>query len=257
MIAWKSTQYLVSPNTMEHTKELDQIEIILVEPQESANIGSTCRAMKTMGITHLTIIGSRIYDEERIKTLAVHAFDLYENHKRFDNLIDAISDSILVVGASRRRGKKRKYFALYPEQLADRINKAGDGKKSIVFGREADGLTDKELNLCHMGVNIPSIGSAMGSLNLAQAVQVITYTLYKNLKGTKGFEQIINERVHEISNSMTASLDSIGYYKGMEKEDVNRFFTDIIARATLSEKEASKLEKMFKKIAKIKIHKEI
>ncbi len=31
---------------MEKTKELDQIEIILVEPQESANIGATCRAMK-------------------------------------------------------------------------------------------------------------------------------------------------------------------------------------------------------------------
>ncbi len=257
MTAWKSTQYLLSLYSMEQTKELDQIEIILVEPQDSANIGSTCRAMKTMGITHLTIIGNKTYDEERIKTLAVHAFDLYTNHKRCTSLEEATVDSILVVGASRRRGKKRKYFSLFPEQLAERINQTGDGKKSIVFGREADGLTDKELNLCHLGVNIPSVSSAMGSLNLSQAVQVITYTLYKNLQATKGFEQITNERVHQLSDSMTASLEAIGYYKGMEKDDVNRFFTDILARATLSEKEASKFEKMFKKIAKIKIHKEI
>jgi tRNA/rRNA methyltransferase len=240
---------------MEKTKELDQIEIILVEPQESANIGATCRAMKTMGITHLSIVGSRIYDEERIKTLSVHAFDLYEQHKRFNTLEDAICDSVLVVGASRRRGKKRKYFSLFPEQLAERIALTGDGKKSIVFGREADGLTDSELNLCHMGVNIPSVESAMGSLNLAQAVQVITYTLSRNLNKAKGFEQIENKRIQKVSTTMCESLEAIGYYKGSEKDDVKRFLSDIIARATLSEKEAIKIEKMFKKIAKIKIHK--
>ncbi len=241
---------------MEQTKELDQIEIILVEPQESANIGSTCRAMKTMGITHLTIIGSRIYDEQRIKTLAVHAFDLYENHNRFDSLEEAVADSILVVGASRRRGKKRKYFALFPEQLAQRIKNTGDGKKSIVFGREADGLREDELNLCHMGVNIPSIESSMGSLNLSQAVQVITYTLSRNLNNAKGFEQIKNERIDQVSTTMSDSLDEIGYYKGIEKDDVKRFFSDIIARATLSEREAVRIEKMFKKIANIKVHKD-
>ena len=34
----------------------DRIEIVLVETQDGANIGSVCRAMKTMGLTRLTIV---------------------------------------------------------------------------------------------------------------------------------------------------------------------------------------------------------
>ena len=239
---------------MEHINQLDRIEIILVEPQDGANIGASCRAMQTMGISNITIIGNKVYDEDRIKTLAVHALPIWEHHKRFDTLEEAIQDSVLVVGASRRRGKKRKYFALLPEQLAQRISNTGNGKVSIVFGREADGLRENELNLCHMGVNIPSVDSSIGSLNLSQAVQVITYSLYRNIHNLTGFEQIKQERIVEVSTTMSNTLESIGYYKN-EKEDIKRFFTDIIARATLSESEAAKIEKMFRKIEKIKIYK--
>ena len=255
MIAWITWQYLVSSKVMEHTTDLDRIEIILVEPQDGANIGSACRAMKTMGITHLTIIGDRVYDETRVKTLAVHAYDLYENHLRLETLEEALKDSILAVGASRRRGKKRKFFSLSPEQLAQRIKQTGKGKISIVFGRESDGLTDEELNLCHVGVRIPS-SSTFGSLNLSQAVQVITYTLFRNISEIKGFEPITNDRIHKVSDTMTQSFDMIGYYKGQEREEIHQFFTDIIARATLSEREATQMERIFKKMAKIKVHKE-
>ncbi|MDC7245507.1 MAG: RNA methyltransferase [Sphaerochaetaceae bacterium] len=240
---------------MEQCADLNRIEIILVEPQDGANIGAVCRAMKTMGINRLTIIGDRIYNEMRIKTLAIHAFDLYEKHSRFDTLEQAIEDSILVVGASRRRGKKRKYFSLLPEQLAERISSTGEGKISIVFGRESNGLTDDELSLCHMGVKIPS-SDEFGSLNLAQAVQVITYTLFRNLQDIRGFQPIENRRIKEVSDTVTRSFDMIGFYKGQEKEEVHQFFTDVIARAALSEREAAQMERLFRKMAKIKIYKE-
>ncbi|MDA3940284.1 MAG: RNA methyltransferase, partial [Spirochaetia bacterium] len=51
--------------------KLKHIQIVLVQPQSSENIGSVCRAMKTMGISKLAIIGSTIYDPNRIKKLSV------------------------------------------------------------------------------------------------------------------------------------------------------------------------------------------
>ena len=60
----------------------ERIEIVLVETQDGANIGSVCRAMKTMGLVNLTIVGDREYDENRVRTLALHASDLWENAKR-------------------------------------------------------------------------------------------------------------------------------------------------------------------------------
>ena len=49
---------------------LDRIEIILVDTQDGANIGSVCRAMKTMGLTHLTLVTERKYDEDRVSIKA-------------------------------------------------------------------------------------------------------------------------------------------------------------------------------------------
>lgn len=240
---------------METHSNLKRIRIVLVEPQDGANIGSVCRAMKTMGITQLAITGSKEYDENRVRTLALHAFDLYEHHQRFPSLAEALQDSVLSVGASRRRGKNRKYFALLPEQLAERIAATGEGTISIVFGREADGLTDEELNLCHMGVKIPT-SEAFPSLNLSQAVQIITYTLYRELKPALGFEPIAELRLQELAETIGDSFDRIGFYKQNERTEVQRFFRDILARATLSEGEAKRLEKMFIKMSRLKLHKQ-
>lgn len=240
---------------MEKHPNLSRIRIVLVEPQDGANIGSVCRAMKTMGITELAITGTKEYDENRVRTLALHAYDLYENHLRFENLQQALADTVLSVGASRRRGKNRKYFALLPEQLAQRIAQTGAGTVAIVFGREADGLTDAELALCHMGVKIPT-SDAFPSLNLSQAVQIITYTLYRELVPALGFTPIVETRLQEVAQTIGESFDKIRFYKQDEKSEVERFFRDILARATLSEKEAKRIEKMFIKMARLKVHKE-
>ena len=54
---------------MEWQEQLDRIRIVLVDTQDGANIGSVCRAMKTMGITRLVIVGEREYEETRVLTL--------------------------------------------------------------------------------------------------------------------------------------------------------------------------------------------
>ena len=95
---------------MENNKNIqwaDRIEIVLVETQDGANIGSVCRAMKTMGLTKLTIVGDRVYDENRVRTLALHVSDLWENARSTDTLDEALYDSICSVGDARGRGKFR------------------------------------------------------------------------------------------------------------------------------------------------------
>ena len=127
---------------MEKSLNEDRIEIVLVETQDGANIGSVCRAMKTMGLTHLAIVGDKEYDDNRVRTLALHASDLWENAKRYKTLDEALSGSIFTVGATRRRGKFRKMSSYSPLQLSEKIKTLPEGKVSIVFGRESDGLRD-------------------------------------------------------------------------------------------------------------------
>ena len=238
------------------TQKFSSIQIILVETQDGANIGSVCRAMKTMGLHNLVITGTKKYKTERVKTLAIHAYDIYENSQRYETLKEAVIDSTLIIGATRRRGKFRKYFSMNPDQLAEKIDSFGPGKISIVFGREADGLTDDKLNLCNAAVQIPT-SPDFPSPNLSQAVQIITYSLYKKVKHIDGYEPITQDKLEQLVSTITDSFDDIHFFKQDEKDEVGRFFRDILARSGLSESESKRLDKMFRKMAAVSKYKKL
>lgn len=234
--------------------KLDRIQIVLAEPQSSENIGAVCRAMKTMGITKLAIVGEKIYDITGIKNLSVHAFDIYERSLSYKDLKSAVSNSVLTAGATRRLGKRRKYFSVYPEELARKIDEIAEGEISIIFGRESSGLTDDELAKCNIVVNIPSSPN-FPSLNLAQAVQVIAYSIYRSNSFGSGYKPVNSERMDRVIQTVTDSLGKIGFYKFNEKNEMEHFFSDIFMRAGVSQTESLRIEKIFRKIADIKIHK--
>ena len=241
---------------MEKQKYLDRINIVLVDTQDGANIGSVCRAMKTMGITHLTLVTERNYDENRVRTLALHASDLWENAVFCTSLEEALKTSVFAVGATRRRGRHRKLSAFSPEQLADHIATLPEGQVSIVFGRESDGLRDDEVALCSSIVTIPT-SDAFPSLNLAQAVQIITYTLFQRAQEyPTGKTAVTRERIAVSSLEACAHLSAIGYFKWDEEEKwLDRFFSDTLEKAGLQEGELQLFDKLFRKIEQIKIHK--
>ena len=91
------------------------VRVVLVNPQEDRNIGSVCRAMKTMGFGELRIVGHRSVDRREAGITAVQATDVLDRAVHCDTLEEAIGDSVLTAGVSRRRGRWRKYFALSPE----------------------------------------------------------------------------------------------------------------------------------------------
>jgi tRNA/rRNA methyltransferase len=243
---------------MDQQTNLGRIQIVLVDTQDGANIGSTCRAMKTMGITRLVLVGDREYDENRVRTLALHASDVWDNAKRFSSLKEALSESVLTVAATRRRGKFRKSSALNPTQLSEVVQKTGEGLVSIVFGRESDGLTDEEVAMCAQVVTIPT-SEQFPSLNLSQAVQIITFTLFDTIKTYPvQANPVTQARCEEAALKASEALDGIGYFKlAQEKLWTFRFLRDVYERAALTESEIQKMEKVFVKMSRIKAHKEI
>ena len=243
---------------MEDKQYLKRINIVLVDTQDGANIGSVCRAMKTMGLTDLTLVTERSYDENRVHTLALHAFDLYENARRVRTLEEALGDSVFTVAATRRRGRLRKMSAYSPEQLACHISTIPEGRVSIVFGRESDGLRDDEVMLCSSVVTIPT-SDAFPSLNLAQSVQIIAYVLFNQAQVyPTGMTAVSHERIASAVVQASGHLDAIGYYKwDEERKWTESFLRDTLERAGLSESEMQRFDKLFAKIEKIKIYKDM
>lgn len=243
---------------MEDLEYLRRINIVLVDTQDGANIGSVCRAMKTMGLTDLTLVTNRSYDENRVHTLALHAFDVYQNARRVDTLEEALRDSVFTIAATRRRGRLRKMSAYSPEQLAQHMNIIPEGRVSIVFGRESDGLRDDEVMLCSSVVTIPT-SEAFPSLNLAQSVQIIAYVLFNQAQVyPTGMTAVSHERIASAVAQASGHLDAIGYYKwDEERKWTESFLRDTLERAGLSESEMQRFDKLFAKIEKIKVYKDM
>lgn len=233
---------------------LSNVVIILCRPEESRNVGAVCRAMANNNIGILRIVGKKTdFDEKKVRTLAIHAASIWENAEFFDSISGAAEDCVICAGTTRRRGKKRGKLLL-PEEFcgsADTISESG--KIAVVFGNERTGLEEDELDECTMGVTIPS-SPEFGSLNLSHAVQIISYHLYRRsfAEGKKlspGSEPISLERLSKTVAKISGNLQKIGFFKVAGKEDMSKFWTDVLSRAALSEGEAAYIEKIFDKAA--------
>ncbi len=240
----------------------DNIYIILARPDESRNIGAACRAMANNNIKHLRIVGKKEdYDEERVRILSIHAYHIWENAEFFDSITEAAADCTISAATTRRKGKKRKGKLLYPEEfaeMADRLSgsiqkndtqPSSGGKIAVVFGNERTGLTDEEVDECTTAVTIPSCDD-FASLNLSHAVQIMCYHLFRqNNNGKCGYTPVSLERLGKTVTTIGDKLKDIGFFSITGRPDMERFWTEILSRAGLSEGEAQYIEKIFTKAA--------
>lgn len=155
---------------------LDNIRIVLVNTSHPGNIGAVARAMKNMGLNRLYLVAPRQYPDEQATWRAVSAVDVLEGAVVTATVEEAIGECQFVVGTSAR-GRRIPWPLLDPRRCAERIGTAsGHGEVAILFGREDRGLTNDELQLCNLHLNIPT-SEAYSSLNLAMAVQIVCYEL--------------------------------------------------------------------------------
>ncbi len=155
---------------------LDNIRIVLVNTSHPGNIGGVARAMKNMGLSRLVLVQPRQFPDEQAVWRAASALDVLEGAVVTETLDEAIADCQFVVGTSAR-GRRIPWPLLDPRQCAERIaDVSGKEQVAILFGREDRGLTNEELQLCNLHLNIPT-DEAYSSLNLAMAVQVVCYEL--------------------------------------------------------------------------------
>ncbi len=156
--------------------QLNQIQIILVETSHSGNIGSTARAMKTMGMNHLRLVSPKQPIDEQAIALAAGAKDVLDNAQMYETFDDAIADCQLVIGTSARL-RHLQNSLIEPRKCGEiAMQRAEQGKVAVVFGRERVGLTNEELLKCHYHLHFPT-NPDYGSLNLAMAVQLACYEI--------------------------------------------------------------------------------
>jgi len=150
--------------------------VVLVETSHPGNIGAVARAMKNMGLRELVLVNPAEFPHEKAFARSSGAHDVLDQARVVGTLQEAISDCVEVVGASAR-SRSLTWPVINPRDCAAQLwEKRETGPMALVFGREDSGLTNEELQRCHYHVHIPA-DESYSSLNLAMAVQVVTYEL--------------------------------------------------------------------------------
>lgn len=156
------------------------IKIVLVGTTHPGNIGAVARAMKNMGLSELALVEPRYFPHAEATARASGADDVLEQAVVHQTLADALADCVYVAGASAR-SRSLQWPTMHPRECAVRLLQESErGKVAAVFGPEKSGLSNEDLDHCDVLLNIPT-NPDFSSLNLAMAVQVLTYEIRATL----------------------------------------------------------------------------
>ena len=155
---------------------LDNVVFILAGTKHPGNIGSAARAMTNMGLRRLVLAAPRCEINEEARRMAKAGTDVLDAALVYPSLTDAVAEMHMLVGTTGKSGGYRADAAT-PRRLAPKVlNQAAEQTVGILFGPEDTGLVDEDLRLCRLLIRIPASRQA-GSINLAQAVMIVSYEL--------------------------------------------------------------------------------
>ena len=160
---------------------------VLVNTSHAGNVGAAARAIKVMGFAELVLVAPR-YDDvlghDEALAMAAGATDVLAGARVVATLAEALGgiEHVCATAMTPRdfgppTAAPRQHFAALapsPQTAPPSI--------AFVFGGERFGLAHDDVYRCHQCLSIPA-APAYGSLNLAQAVQVIAYEWRQALGG--------------------------------------------------------------------------
>ena len=180
-----------------------QPRFILVETSHPGNVGAAARALKVMGFGDLVLVRPRLPDVlslEETVAMASGAADVLTRARVVDEIEDALEGVHHLCATamtprdfgpptasprSHFEGLRRRYADTPPGEshgnppAADRV---GAPRLALLFGGERYGLSNEDVYRAHVCLSIPTHPD-YGSLNLAQAVQLMAYEYRQALGG--------------------------------------------------------------------------
>jgi len=161
----------------------DPTRFVLMHTSHPGNVGSAARAMKVMGFSDLVLVAPRFADVlSRDETLAMAsgATDVLKGARIVGSLAEAL-DGVTYACATAMTPRDFGPPTFAPRERFGAL--AGEGHSvAFVFGGERFGMANDDVYRCHAALSIPT-DPAYGSLNLAQAVQVLAYEWRQALGG--------------------------------------------------------------------------
>jgi TrmH family RNA methyltransferase len=240
----------------------DSFRIVLIEPQESLNVGSVARAMSNMGFHRLALVSPRGLDLDKARVTACHGAGLLSSVEQYGSIEDCLASSQVVVGFSGQHGKHRPAHVTLSEWVESWESRNQDNQIALMFGPEDTGLRMEHLAHCRWTVRIPS-SDENASLNLAQAVLVVLYELQRrkgfadlsveassqNAGGIRGGEKAPAQLHYQLDRLVQEVLDEAGFYREGTPAPIPDLVKNLFRRIEPDQREIGVLLALFSRVA--------
>lgn len=225
----------------------DPTRFVLIETSHPGNVGATARAMKVMGFKDLVLVRPRFADvlsQEETVAMASGAADILARARIVDRLEDAL-DGCTFVCATAMTPRDFGPPTRAPRDLFQELAAAPQGQAhrvALVFGSERYGMSNEDVYRAHAVLSIPT-HPVYGSLNLAQAVQLLAYDWRQALGGydvqarTTDPQLADAQAVQGLLRHLEGSLIKLGYLDPAAPKKLMPRLNQLFNRAALTQEE--------------------
>lgn len=221
------------------------MDILLVRPQVSANIGASARVMKNFGFRELVLVDAQCEVDIDARRLAKNAQDVLEGAK----MVKSIPDYDLRIATTAQLGSEYnlRRTPLAPRELAVLIA-ARKGTSALLFGPEDAGLSNEEIAACDLLVTIPA-STDYPTLNLSHSIAILLYELSLALhEHTERFPLASREQRSKVDELIDEFLARTEWGTDERRETQRRLWHNLLGRSMLTGREAQVLLGFLKKL---------
>ncbi|PZO93170.1 MAG: RNA methyltransferase [Haemophilus parainfluenzae] len=249
------------------TELLHQFTIVLCQPSHPGNIGAAARAMKTMGLINLSLVSPHLIKTpltdnppvfnpsdpgsfrlpEESYILSSGARDVLDSAVFYPDLKEALRGTHWVCALTSRQREITSSPLTPKEAIPFLLDAAQRGEKiAFLFGSETFGLSIDEVALANRLITIPGNPDYF-SLNLAQAVQVMTYELYSELFHRKPQARACTESpapreaIFALLMHFENTLNHTAFFANKNKERLMRHIAHMLNKSSLEKDEVDLL----------------
>ena len=227
----------------------ENIYIVFVECETPGNIGFLARTMANFGLKNLVLINPPALTNEAYYQ-ATHGKYIVENAKIYPTLdefyqsqrIDFKVASTGMAGGSYNLSR----IPIRPEELGKSLNVSN--KIAILFGREGDGLSNKEIGDCDICVSIPT-NPTYPIMNISHAAAIIFYELFKNKHDyrVEGLNESSDLEKEYLVKDMEELIDYLDIPEHKKRNGL-KTFNNIVSRAFITGREIHTLKGILRRL---------
>ncbi|WP_435333344.1 RNA methyltransferase [Haloarchaeobius sp. TZWWS8] len=229
--------------------------VAVVDAKTPGNVGTIARAMKNFGLSELLLVdppeGVQEKHSEAWGFAGRAREDVLAGAKEvsFDHLVENYY-TIGTTATTNEDCRKHVRFPFFtPDELAEDLSGL-DADSVIIFGREADGLTNEELSRLDAVCSIPA-SDEYPVLNLGQSATITLYELRNLTVEETQLPDVEHERAEEemferIYDQFDGLLDAIDHPQEKRAKTL-RMARRVFGRAHLTQREARTLLGIFRR----------